>query len=71
MQVLERHDQWARAHLQALLHHKTIPVPAEFKILRPGEEEQEQRRIETDPVKIAAFFGQHFGQQTFGQQILD
>ena len=59
VQLLERHDQWARAHLQALLHHKKVSVPAEFQIMRPGEEDQPVRKIETDPAKIAAFFQQH------------
>jgi hypothetical protein len=61
VQLLERHDEWARAHLQALLHHKRVTVPAPFGILRPGEKEQTPaNRIETDPVKIAAFFKRHF-----------
>ena len=61
VQLLERHDEWARAHLQALLHHKKVTVPPEFKILRPGEDEQPTRRIETDPAKIAAWFQEHVG----------
>jgi hypothetical protein len=62
VQFLERHDEWARAHLQALLHHKKVTVPAEFHLLRPGEEEQKPvSRVETDPVKIAAWFQQHVG----------
>ena len=61
MQLLERHDQWARAHMQALLHHKKISIPAEFRMLRPDEDEQPVRQIETDPAKIAAFFQQHVG----------
>ena len=59
VQLLERHDQWARAHLQALLHHKKISVPPEFRLLRPGEEDQPMRKIETDPGRIAAFFSEH------------
>ena len=59
VQVLERHDAWARAHLQALLHHKKVSVPPEFTILRPGEEDRPASRVETDPVKIAAFFQEH------------
>lgn len=61
VQVLERHDEWARAHLQALLHHKRITVPAQFQILRPGEEETPARHVETDPAVIAAFFRDHVG----------
>jgi hypothetical protein len=61
VQFLERHDEWARAHLQALLHHKRIAVPAEFHILRPGEEDKPTRKVETDPRVIAAFFSEHFG----------
>jgi hypothetical protein len=61
VQVLERHDEWARAHLQALLHHKKVTVPPEFHVLRPGEEERPTRHVETDPVKIAAFFKEHVG----------
>jgi len=62
VQALERHDEWARAHLQALLHHKKITVPPEFQILRPGEEmDTPASRVENDPVKIAAFFEQNFG----------
>jgi hypothetical protein len=61
VQFLERHDEWSRAHLQALLHHKKVTVPAPFHMLRPGEEQQKPAsRVETDPVKIAAFFKQHF-----------
>jgi hypothetical protein len=61
VQLLERHDEWARAHLQALLHHKKVSVPPPFTILRPGEVEQKPvSRVETDPVKIAAFFRQNF-----------
>jgi hypothetical protein len=62
VQLLERHDEWARTHLQALLHHKKVSVPPQFKMLRPGEEEQPARHIETDPAKIAAFFKQHFSE---------
>jgi hypothetical protein len=58
-QFLERHDEWARAHLQALLHHKRVSVPPEVHILRPGEDEQPARHVETDPAKIAAWFQQH------------
>jgi hypothetical protein len=61
VQFLERHDQWARAHLQALLHHKRVAVPPEFRMLRPGEEEEASaRKVETDPRVIAAFFSRHF-----------
>jgi hypothetical protein len=62
VQLLERHDQWATTHLQALLHHKKVTVPPPFSILRPGEVEPDAiSRVETDPVKIAAFFKQHVG----------
>jgi hypothetical protein len=62
VQLLERHDEWARSHLQALLHHKKVSVPAPFHMLRPGEEEQEPaNRVETDPAKIAAWFQQNLG----------
>ena len=61
VQLLERHDEWARTHLQALLHHKRVTLPAEFHMLRPGEDEKSASRVETDPVKIDAFFRQHFG----------
>jgi hypothetical protein len=62
VQVLERHDEWARAHLSAMLNHKKVVVPAEFVMLRPGENEQPlANRVENDPVKIAAFFEQNFG----------
>jgi hypothetical protein len=62
VQLLERHDEWARAHLQALLHHKKVTVPAPFHILRPGEVEQAPAsRVETDPVVIAAWFERHVG----------
>jgi hypothetical protein len=62
VQLLERHDQWASTHLSALLHHKKVAIPAPFHMLRPGEEEQTPAsRVETDPVKIAAFFKQHLG----------
>jgi hypothetical protein len=60
VQLLERQDEWARSHLQALLHHKKVAVPPHFHIMRPGEQEQTPAsRVETDPVKIAAFFRQH------------
>lgn len=62
VQLLERHDEWARTHLSALLHHKRIAVPSPFHLLRPGEEEQTPAsRVETDPVVIAAWFEQHVG----------
>jgi hypothetical protein len=62
VQLLERHDQWARTHLQALLHHKKVSVPAEFHMLRPGEQEQAaSRRVETNPVVIAEFFKRNIG----------
>lgn len=61
VQVLERHDEWARSHLQALLHHKQVTVPARFHMLRPGEEQQPAKRVETDPQVIAQFFEQNLG----------
>lgn len=61
VQLLERHDEWARSHLAALLHHKRVTIPVPYRTLRPGEvEETPASRVETDPRRIAAFFQQHF-----------
>jgi hypothetical protein len=60
-QFLERHDEWARSHLQALLHHKKVTVPPEVHIMRPGEEPEPARKVETDPLVIAAWFKSHIG----------
>lgn len=61
VQFLERHDEWARAHLQALLHHRRVSVPPEIHIMRPGDEPAPTRKVETDPAVIAKFFREHFG----------
>jgi len=62
VQLLERHDQWARSHLQAMLGHKRVNMPAPFQIMRPGEEPPSKPKIETDPRVIAAWFASNIGE---------
>lgn len=56
--VAERQEEWSRALFYAVRGKKVIQLPAPLTILRPGQEHQE-RRIETDPHKIADFFRTH------------
>lgn len=58
--LLERQDAWHRAHL-GLLAGKHVRLPPEIHIRRPGEERAPtEKRVETDPARIAAFFRAHF-----------
>lgn len=63
-QLLERTDAWQRAIFTALIPPKKgqprrISLPAPVEILRP-DDEPPQRKVETDPRVIAAWFSQHF-----------
>jgi hypothetical protein len=66
VQLLERHHAWAEAHMRALMGVKQggkIPVPAPPMFLRPDEEDEPKRHVETDPRVIARFFREHLGDE--------
>ena len=55
VQLLERQDAWFRALFDAQVGAKSIKVPGEITIPRPGRE-PERPRVERDPAVIAKWF---------------
>jgi hypothetical protein len=61
-QLVERHDQWSRAQFDLQAGKKSIQVPGQITIPRPGRPTDdsvaapEPRKVETDSKRIAAWF---------------
>lgn len=52
--LIEGHGAWARAQIERTPGPK-VDIPAPVRIRRPGEPEQPERKIESDPRRIAEF----------------
>jgi hypothetical protein len=54
--LVERIDAWGDSHLDALMGRTKVSIPPPIRIQRPGQQGN-TRRVETDPRRIAEFFG--------------
>jgi hypothetical protein len=56
--MIERHDQWSRALLGALMGKKRVQVPPSITIERPGAP-RPQRNVVTDPGELRRWFARN------------
>lgn len=59
--LVERMDAWNEPQLMLALGQKRVIVPSRMRIRRPSDPPPQERKIESDPRAIAAWFAKHVG----------